>query len=640
MKQNVPCSIFKFICICALCYAGVSCDFENPFFEPLLFTVTFDAYDWEPGINTATCAPDERVALPNPNPVRDGYVFGGWYTEKAGGGARFTEKTPVDEDIRVYARWIHEKDAVTVTFDTDGGTPIPDPIVRARGETIASFESEPVKEKSVFSGWYTEKAGGGAQFTEKTPVNADITVYAKWIVPVRVTFNADGGTPAEAVVETTLGSTVSLPKNPTRGEHFFEGWYTEKEGGGAQFTEKTRVNADITVYAKWDSYPRVTFDADGGTPAQTSKAYAPGVPVLRLPLPPTRAGYIFDGWYLEKNGGGKKFTAKTSIDEDVTVYAKWKPYPQVTFDTDDGNPTTAVMCAADGTAALPSPDPARAGYVFGGWYTEQAGHGRKFTEKTVALRDITVYAKWIDKEDILTITFDADGGEPVPPPAVGIRGEKPEKLPSVNPAKKEHTFEGWYTGKNGTGARFSRSTIIEESMTVYAWWKPYPRVTFDANYGSPTTTVICEPNTPPVLPSPDPTRAGYVFGGWYTEKDGRGAQFTASSAVTADITVHAKWLQKLTVNGALELGTGSITFPNISGISLPKDSVLTIVLSGSNGAVWEVKVDAQLASITGSGNSRMWTIPPDMQNGRYTITVMIWIGSALYVGNFPIEITS
>jgi uncharacterized repeat protein (TIGR02543 family) len=38
-----------------------------------------------------------------------------------------------------------------------------------------------------------------------------------------------------------------------------------------------------------------------------------------------------------------------------------------------------------------------------------------------------------------------------------------------------------------------------------------------------------------------PTRSGSTFGGWYPAADGSGTRFTATTTVTADITVYAKW---------------------------------------------------------------------------------------------------
>ena len=48
-------------------------------------------------------------------------------------------------------------------------------------------------------------------------------------------------------------------------------------------------------------------------------------------------------------------------------------------------------------------------------------------------------------------------------------------------------------------------------------------------------------NKTAVMPT-NPTKEGYTFGGWYTEINGGGTEFTASTVVLKDITVYAKWL--------------------------------------------------------------------------------------------------
>ncbi|MBO7429559.1 MAG: InlB B-repeat-containing protein [Spirochaetia bacterium] len=52
--------------------------------------------------------------------------------------------------------------------------------------------------------------------------------------------------------------------------------------------------------------------------------------------------------------------------------------------------------------------------------------------------------------------------------------------------------------------------------------------------------VVSPAKTIDVLPS-DPIRSGYIFGGWYTGPSGTGTLFTATTEVTSDLTVYAKW---------------------------------------------------------------------------------------------------
>ena len=52
----------------------------------------------------------------------------------------------------------------------------------------------------------------------------------------------------------------------------------------------------------------------------------------------------------------------------------------------------------------------------------------------------------------------------------------------------------------------------------------------------------------------DPTRGNYTFGGWFTEENGTGIQFTSSTPVNTAITVYAKWIYS---GGESSSGNGS-----------------------------------------------------------------------------------
>ncbi|GHT75388.1 hypothetical protein FACS1894124_6640 [Spirochaetia bacterium] len=72
-------------------------------------------------------------------------------------------------------------------------------------------------------------------------------------------------------------------------------------------------------------------------------------------------------------------------------------------------------------------------------------------------------------------------------------------------------------------------------------------VTFDKNGGtseaSPATASTTTSGGFVTLPATNPgSPAGKQFGGWNTKVDGTGTEFTASSPVTASITVYAKWV--------------------------------------------------------------------------------------------------
>lgn len=76
---------------------------------------------------------------------------------------------------------------------------------------------------------------------------------------------------------------------------------------------------------------------------------------------------------------------------------------------------------------------------------------------------------------------------------------------------------------------------------------------------------------------PTPTRTGYTFGGWFTDKDTFANEFTANSAVTADITVYAKWTET-------EKQTITVTF-NVNGGNKLAENTKTVTVGEAYGAL-------------------------------------------------------
>lgn len=77
---------------------------------------------------------------------------------------------------------------------------------------------------------------------------------------------------------------------------------------------------------KFDTYLTssiITFNANGGSVAETSKPVYYGQAYGELPTP-TRTGYAFDGWYTQQSGG-TKVTADTVVSAlaNQTLYAQW-----------------------------------------------------------------------------------------------------------------------------------------------------------------------------------------------------------------------------------------------------------------------------------------------------------------------------
>ena len=187
-------------------------------------------------------------------PVAAGWIFAGWYEEKACIN-RYDFETPVTGPITLYACWLDaSKTYYKVSFDLNGhGTSIP-PVQNVEAGAKATEPAAPfTTDEYDFAGWCTDKAGNDA-YSFDTPVNADIILYAKWVgktkhYTVSFDLNGKGSTPiASQTVEE--GQTATVPAVPEDSDYSFTGWYTEKECVNA-YDFATPVTANITLYAGW-----------------------------------------------------------------------------------------------------------------------------------------------------------------------------------------------------------------------------------------------------------------------------------------------------------------------------------------------------------------------------------------------------
>ena len=93
----------------------------------------------------------------------------------------------------------------------------------------------------------------------------------KWLVSAEpseytVSFEVNGGTTVDPVV-VKRGDLLTKPEDPTKGYDVFAGWYTDAEFNALWNFEKDRVDADITLYAKWTDHV-----CTGGAATCTEKA--------------------------------------------------------------------------------------------------------------------------------------------------------------------------------------------------------------------------------------------------------------------------------------------------------------------------------------------------------------------------------
>ena len=205
---------------------------------------------------------DENGKLERPEyPKKDGYVFDGWYIDSEF-SKEYDFDSSVTADLKLYAKF-EEAAAVetcTVTFMKDAETPYDTSVVK-KGNLVVEPD-EPTKDGYSFGGWYTD-VNCTTAYDFNTPVNEDITLYAKWLAKYTVSFDTDGGSTVESQTVVS-GNKATIPAvNPTKKGYIFAGWYTDNTYTTEFDFENTIITDNTTVYAKFEDAS--IFKLDGYT---------------------------------------------------------------------------------------------------------------------------------------------------------------------------------------------------------------------------------------------------------------------------------------------------------------------------------------------------------------------------------------
>jgi uncharacterized repeat protein (TIGR02543 family) len=109
----------------------------------------------------------------------------------------------------------------------------------------------------AFNGWWSGMGGTGDQVTNAISVSQSTNhaLYAKFSPKtVSVTFDANGSTVPQQVVEVTFGLAWPAITTPTREGYVFDGWYT-LEGEPIDLGSLVALESDLSVFAEWIASP-------------------------------------------------------------------------------------------------------------------------------------------------------------------------------------------------------------------------------------------------------------------------------------------------------------------------------------------------------------------------------------------------
>jgi len=573
------------------------------------YTVTFDMNGHGDTIEDMT-VPEGGKGVKPTNPDAVGFAFGGWYTDAACTSAEYTFENVITKNITLYAKWVEVTKEYTVTFDL-GEHGENDTKTVAEGLKVTK-PADPTDDGWLFDGWYTDEECTVA-YDFNTPVMADITLHAKWLliedVTVSLHFQDVSAWGAVRIHIWNVDAATEWPGTALN-DNDGDGWYTAtitakigqtvnflfNNGGSGTDEKKTAdlttgmVLAPVELWVQGNEiftekpalvvpdYYVAGFNGNWASDAHLM-TYNEATQLYEIVFTDVAAGEqkfkVTDGTWNNAWGGGPNpdgdgnyvITVPKRGDVTIKFNAATKAitlsivsYPVVTFEMNGhGTAIEAQTVAPGGTATEPTA-PTAEGYTFGGWYTDVACETAYDFERAVDT-DITLYAKWTEK-------------------VYYVAGNIAEKFPDADHRMTYNADGGYYektyflapTGRyeieivDGDNNTCSNVDIINLSMisditvkfyerqrTVTSVKTPCCSVNFEMNgHGEAVETQIISSGGKATEPAA-PTAVGYTFGGWYTNAECSGEPYNFNAEVTGGITLYAKWIEE-------EVVTYTVTF--------------------------------------------------------------------------------
>ncbi|MCQ2121977.1 MAG: InlB B-repeat-containing protein [Fibrobacter sp.] len=554
-----------------------------------------------------------------PNPTRTGDEFLGW-------ALTFNDTTAASSygnatgPTTFYAVW---KNSVVITFDANGGK-FPSKATTTKrvtkGDTITadgiSTPSSPLS-SIQFVGWAFARTDTVAASSLGT-ATAPITIYAIYRGEFTVSFNSNGGSFPEGAVRTRsvkIGATIDTTgiTHPTRTGYEFLGW-SLNQNATAVSSLGTMGFAPVTAYAVWESlYWHVTFDPNGGYfDDETSNTAARIKDVIQnttinstgvydtiakasIVVGQTCVDYnckVFEcKTYQCETGACKAHTCSvpmckrsgknqyinpvtkggegTSITYGGNTYQCNKNYSWATdADANSDHCFSNYSCSDSWSATDGDANPARCET----YYSDDAHCVERYnvdSSWTTGTRPrVTHYT-------CRTRYTDADS-------------TTPGYCKNFQDVTVAYSFLGWNTDKNASTVIADLGKAIKDT-TFYAIFdtvKIWP-VIFDANGHGEVPEIQRVQQSSGKVVKPDTIIAtGYVFSGWYKEKECRNEFKFATDKVTDKTTLYAKWVpnkHNVTFKVYSSLDNSLIDAEMVSQDSVAFDSTVALVSKSKTG---------------------------------------------------------
>ncbi|HAU88071.1 MAG TPA: hypothetical protein DCW90_22125, partial [Lachnospiraceae bacterium] len=489
------------------------------------FTITFVSDDGEI-LSSQVVLFGDMVTAPEP-PCKKDYLFDAWCMD-AGGTTEFDFTTAIMMDTTIYARWNVDyaelSQAIAYAKDKLDNAEMMAPYTK---ESIKNYANVIEKAEKMLNGETANTASDTKAMIEELKAVEESLEVSKF----QFVFDSNGGTSLKEKI-IYYGDMAMEPEAPTREGYLFKGWFVDEE-----LTElynfTTKVTADCTVYAKWTvdyavlaqelKHVEDILGNDMLLASYTDKT------VQRLENAYNKAKKIYDSQsaltalevknlIAEMNNAEKSLTVKVFL---------------ITFESNEGSEIASQNVEYNNKVIYPEA-PEREGYCFDGWYVNDE-FTTAFDFATQIKDDYVLYAKW--SLDYRTLETAIAQAREVVNDTVLM-----EQYADATVFAYMSIIEGATEVLEEQSAE-SPDEIIEiiealqdarEALTIKTL-----AVSFNTNEGSLVATKYVTYGNPVNKPS-NPSRRGYVFAGWYTDKE-LNQVYDFTVRVKKDITIYARW---------------------------------------------------------------------------------------------------
>ncbi|MCL2845503.1 MAG: InlB B-repeat-containing protein [Chitinivibrionia bacterium] len=403
------------------------------------------------------------------------------------------------------------------------------------------------------------------------PAN-NVNLTANFTPTYTVSFDERGGTAIAPINNVVSGSRISAPSAvPTKSDSVFSGWYKEAACITLWDFGTDVVISDTMLFAKWNEIvlPRsqltVNPGVNGTVSGTTSGIYIAQTAINVMAT--AYSGFVFTGWTItgaEIINGNTANPATFNMPENaVELTANFTQVYAVSFNSQGGTPIDNLYNVLSGsTIPVPSADPTKSNFVFGGWYKDADCTIQWFFGTDTVISDTTLFAKW---NEIIVPTFPLTVNAGINGAISGTTSGNYIAQTSISviaTADSGFVFSGWtITGAeiiNGNTANPAMFDMPANAVVLTANFTPTYTVSFNSQGGKPIDAIYNVLSGSRITaPSVVPTKSDSVFGGWYKDADCTTPWNFGADVVISDITLFAKWNETAMPTFSLTVNAGA-----------------------------------------------------------------------------------